>query len=101
LEVILKNRNAPQLRILHNGMKDIGHSIAIRLQGKESNRDAIGSAITVEVGTLRQTRYLQAGSGFLAQHSKELIFGVGRAEGGLRATVRWPSGSLRHLKIYR
>jgi Flp pilus assembly protein TadD/peroxiredoxin len=92
LEVILKNRNAPQLRILHNGMKDLGHSIAFRLRGHKSNRDAIGTAITVEVGTLRQTKYLQAGSGFLAQHSKELFFGVGKPEETIRATVRWPSG---------
>jgi tetratricopeptide (TPR) repeat protein len=92
LEVILKSRNAPQLRILHNSMKDIGYSIAFRLQGHKSNRDAIGTAITVRAGALRQTKYLQAGSGFLAQHSKELFFGLGRPEGTIRATVRWPSG---------
>ncbi|HUV69981.1 MAG TPA: tetratricopeptide repeat protein [Terracidiphilus sp.] len=92
LEVILKNRNAPQLRILHNAMKDIGHSIAFRLRGHTSNRDAIGAAITLENGAHRQTKYLQAGSGFLAQHSKELFFGVGEAVGPLRATIRWPNG---------
>jgi Flp pilus assembly protein TadD/peroxiredoxin len=92
LEVILKNRNAPQLRILHNVMKEPGSSIAFRLQGHKSNRDGIGTAITIEVGSLRQTRYLQAGSGFLAQHSKEVFFGVGKPEGAVRATVRWPSG---------
>ena len=92
LEVILKNRNAPQLRILHNTMKELGHSVVFRLRGTKSNRDAIGSAITVEAGTLRQMKYLQAGSGFLAQHSKEIFFGVGGQEGNLRASVRWPSG---------
>ena len=92
LEVILKNRNAPQLRILHNAMKDIGQSISFRLRGHKSNRDAIGAAITVEAGGTRQTKYLQAGSGFLAQHSKELFFRRGQHEGGIRATVRWPSG---------
>lgn len=92
LEVILKNRNAPQLRILHNAMKDLGDSVSFCLRGYKSNRDAIGSAITVEAGTLRQTKYLQAGSGFLSQHSKELFFGVGRPKGSIRATVRWPSG---------
>jgi tetratricopeptide (TPR) repeat protein len=91
-EVILKNRNAPQLRILHNAMKDLGHSIAFRLRGQKSNRDAIGAAITVEVGSLRQTKYLQAGSGFLAQHSKEVFFGVGKPEEVIRATIRWPGG---------
>jgi Flp pilus assembly protein TadD/peroxiredoxin len=91
-ELILKNRNAPQLRILHNGMKEIGNSIAFRLRGTKSNRDAIGAAVTVEVGDLRQTKYLQAGSGFLAQHSKEVFFGVGKLEGTIRVSIRWPSG---------
>jgi Flp pilus assembly protein TadD/peroxiredoxin len=92
LEVILKNRNAPQLRILHNTLKGIGSSIAFRLQGRKSNRDGIGTGITIEMGELRQTRYLHAGSGFLAQHSKEVFFGVGKPVGAVRATVRWPSG---------
>jgi len=91
LEVILKNRNAPQLRILHNAMADIGRAVSFRLRGRKSNRDAIGTAITVEAGSIRQTKYLQAGSGFLAQHSKELFFGVGTHEGSIKATVRWPS----------
>lgn len=92
LEVILKNRNAPQLRILHNSMSNIGRSISFRLRGHKSNRDGIGAAITVEADGLRQIKYLQAGSGFLAQHSKELFFGVGNAEEVARVTVRWPSG---------
>jgi len=92
LEVVLKNRNAPQLRLLRNTMKEIGHAIAFRLKGTKSNRDAIGTSITVEAGTFRQTKYLQAGSGFLAQHTKELFFGLGNSEGPIRASVRWPSG---------
>jgi Flp pilus assembly protein TadD/peroxiredoxin len=92
LEIILKNRNAPQLRILHNAMRDLGNSITLRLHGVKSNRDAIGAAVTIEAGDHRQTKYLQAGSGFLSQHTKELFFGVGKAEGTVRASIRWPSG---------
>ncbi|MGB6692348.1 MAG: tetratricopeptide repeat protein [Terracidiphilus sp.] len=92
LEVILRNRNAPQLRILHNAMQDLGNSIAFRLRGNKSNRDAIGAAITVETESLRQTKYLQAGTGFLSQHSKEIFFGIGKSETVARITVRWPSG---------
>jgi Flp pilus assembly protein TadD/peroxiredoxin len=102
LEIILKNRNAPQLRVLRNAMQDIGHSVAFRLQGTKSNRDAIGTAVTVEAETLRQTKYLQAGSGFLAQHGKELFFGLGRASDIRRAMIRWPSGvtqTFEHLPV--
>ncbi len=98
LEVVLKNRSAPQLRILHNDMTELGQSIAFRLGGRKSNRDAIGAAIAVEAGGLRQTKYLQAGSGFLAQHSKELFFGIGKPQGTIRATIRWPSGLTQQLE---
>ncbi len=98
LEVILKNRNAPQVRILRNAMTEIGDSISFCLRGVKSNRDAIGTAVTVETGKLRQTKYLQAGSGFLSQHSKELFFGLGDADGMTRATVRWPSGESQHFE---
>jgi tetratricopeptide (TPR) repeat protein len=92
LEIVLKNRNAPQIRILRLAMEGIGNSIAFRLRGHKSNRDAVGAAVTVEVGSLRQTKYLQAGSGFLSQDTKELFFGLGKNQAAVQATVRWPSG---------
>src|ERR1700722_5656348 len=98
LEVLLKNRNGPQLRLLKNGIEELPASIAFRLQGTKSNRDAIGALITIECGTRRQTRMLQAGSGFLSQHSKDLLFGLGEANGPLHATILWPSGAVQELR---
>ena len=95
LEVLLKNRNAPQVRLLRNIMQEIGNSIAFRVHGTESNRDAIGAAVTIEVQGRRQTKYLQAGSGFLSQHTKQLFFGVGDIRDFVRATVHWPSGQVQ------
>jgi len=96
-EVFVKNRNAPQLRILKNTMAELPPSIAFRLRGIKCNRDAIGAAITVETAAGRQTRSLQAGSGFLAQHSKEVFFGLGDANGPVQASIRWPSGLVQEL----
>jgi Flp pilus assembly protein TadD/peroxiredoxin len=93
LEIILKNRNAPQLRIVRNSLNSIGHSVSFRLRGSKSNRDAIGATITLEAGPQRQTRSLQAGSGFLAQHSKEIFFGTGSYSDAVRITIHWPAGS--------
>jgi tetratricopeptide (TPR) repeat protein len=97
LEVFLKNRDGPQLRVLKNVMKDLGPSITFRLRGSKSNRDAIGAAVTVETELGRQTRMLQAGSGFLSQHSKEIFFGLGEAKGTVRASIHWPSGLVQKL----
>ncbi len=96
-ELCLKNRNAPQLRLLKNVMQDLPPSIAFQLRGNKSNRDAIGATVTVDTGVSRQTRTLQAGSGFLSQHSKEILFGLGAAKGHVNASIRWPSGLVQRF----
>jgi tetratricopeptide (TPR) repeat protein len=97
-EVLLKNRNAPQLRLLKNVVERLPPSIAFRLRGVKSNRDAIGAMVTVETELGRQTKTLQAGSGFLSQHSKEVFFGLGAAKGPVKATIRWPSGLVQEIR---
>jgi tetratricopeptide (TPR) repeat protein/peroxiredoxin len=96
-ELILKNRNAPQVRLLKNVIPDLPLSISFRLRGTKSNRDAIGAIVTIETASGPQTRALQAGSGFLSQHSKELFFGLGETKGKIRASIRWPSGLVQQL----
>jgi tetratricopeptide (TPR) repeat protein/peroxiredoxin len=105
-ELFLKNRNGPQLRLLHNVIENLPSSIAFRLRGTKSNRDGIGAVVTVEaaveserdrVARKSQSRSVQAGSGFLSQHSKEVFFGLGAAKGPLSASIRWPSGLVQHL----
>jgi tetratricopeptide (TPR) repeat protein len=97
-EILLKNRNAPQLRLMKNTIPDLPPAIAFRLRGTKSNRDAIGAAVTVATAAGNQTRLLEAGSGFLSQHSKELLFGLGEAKGRISAAIRWPSGLIQQLK---
>ncbi len=97
LGIFLKNRNEPQLRLLKNVAGSLPSSIAFRLQGTKSNRDAIGAAITIETDVGHQTRTLQAGSGFLAQHTKDVYFGLGSTENSVHAEIRWPSGLVQEL----
>lgn len=98
LEVVLKNRNSPQLRYLKNVIVELPPSISFRLTGKTSNRDAIGAKITVETDSGRQTRWLQIGSGFLAGHTKEMFFGLGSAKSVSKTTIQWPSGLKQELR---
>jgi Flp pilus assembly protein TadD/peroxiredoxin len=97
LELVVKSRNAPQLRILRNAMVKIGDVVSFRLRGTKSNRDAVGAAVTLTNGALRQTKYLQAGTGFLSQHAKEIHFGLGQSAGKLSAHLRWPSGLMQEF----
>ena len=90
--VVMAARQAPQLRIFRNDFEAKSASIAVRLRGTRSNRDAIGARVTVETDRLHKTKILQCGSGFLSQHSKELLIGLGPSERVVKLTVSWPSG---------
>ncbi len=98
VEMLLKNRGGPQLRLIQNQLPNLGATISFCLQGVKSNRDAIGAIVELHTPNGKQTQYVQAGSGFLAQHSKELTFGLGDHQGAVNATVRWPSGLVQELQ---
>jgi Flp pilus assembly protein TadD len=90
---VMADRQAPQLRIFRNDFESGAASLAVRLRGTKSNRDAIGARVTIETDRLRKTRIVQAGSGFLSQHSKELLIGLGASTRIAQMTVAWPSGA--------
>ena len=99
LDFWARNRNAPRLRMLRNnaGTDDPGAKnwIALRLEGRKINRDAIGArAELVLTDGKRLQETVRAGTGFLSQSSKELHFGLGSGSPGIRLVrVRWPGGN--------
>ena len=44
---------------------------------------------------MKKTRVVAAGSGFLSQHAKTLIVGLGDSTGIRSVTVTWPSGAVQ------
>jgi tetratricopeptide (TPR) repeat protein len=90
---VMAARSAPQLRLFRNDFKDRGAAVAVRLSGRPRNRDAVGARVTLETDQLRRTKTVQAGSGFLSQHAKELLFGLGASQRVIALTVEWPSGT--------
>jgi Tfp pilus assembly protein PilF len=90
---VMAARQAPHLRLFRNDVAGRGASLAIRLTGTASNRDAIGARVVVETDRLRRTKVVMAGSGFLSQHAKELLVGLGASRRVTALTVVWPSGA--------
>jgi Tfp pilus assembly protein PilF len=88
LDLILKNRLGPQIRVFQNNCSAGRHSVAFLLRGSKSNRDAIGAIVRVD----GQVKAVQAGSGFLSQHTRKLYFGLGASDTAKRVEVKWPSG---------
>jgi Tfp pilus assembly protein PilF/peroxiredoxin len=89
---LMAPRSSPQLRLFRNDFAAGHAALALRLIGTKSNRDAIGARVTVETDEGRATRIVSAGSGFISQHSKQLLFGLGKSQRIVRLTIAWPSG---------
>lgn len=67
--------------------------LGVRAQGRVSNRDGIGSRVTVKAGGATQVRWIRAGSGYLSQSDLGANFGLGSAAQVDEVEVRFPSGA--------
>jgi tetratricopeptide (TPR) repeat protein len=90
LDLWISNRTGPRLRFLKNEIGSTSDFVAVRLEGRSGNRDAIGAR--VELLGSRGLRTLRAGEGFVAQSSKWVHFGLGDASESIGIRVRWPGG---------
>lgn len=67
------------------------HWLKVALQGTISNRDAIGTKITITTNKGSLHRYY-SGVGFLSQSLKPVHFGLGDANEIIELKITWPSG---------
>ena len=92
-DIVLKSRLGPQVRLLQNNCAHARSSIAFQLRGTNSNRDAVGAKVEVD----GQAKWLDAGSGFLSQHSKRMLFGLGSSTQVRSVRITWPSGLVQQF----
>ena len=95
-DLVLRNRTAPLVRILHNTWPHPGHALWLRLEGRDGNRDAIGARIHLRTPRGLRVKEVQAGNLFLSQSSRWIPFGLDRAREA-QVTIRWPGGNRQSL----
>ena len=97
LDLWVANRTSPRLRFMRNDAGEGQRFVALRLEGREGNRDAVGARAELmldgSAGKRLLVRALRAGEGYLAQSSKWLHFGLGESGSIESLVVRWPDGS--------
>ena len=73
--------------------------VGLELRGTKSNRDGIGSKITIDVAKRKLIRWITGGASYLSSHDKRVIVGLGDAPGSTAITgeIRWPNGTVQHL----
>lgn len=73
------------------------HWIHVGVEGRKSNRSAIGARVRVTAGGVTHTQEKAAGQGFQSTNSPYLIFGLAEATRADRVEIRWPSGLVQSL----
>ena len=95
LDLWINNRNSPQIRFFRNNNPGGMRGLTLRLIGESCSRDAIGArAILYLKGQKPQTQSVTAGSGFLAQSSKALHFGLHEDTRIEKLVVHWPGAPM-------
>jgi hypothetical protein len=69
------------------------HWAGFLLEGRKSNRQAVGAQLRATAGGRTQLRFVDGGNGFAGQSSQRVHFGLASATVIDRLEVRWPSGA--------
>lgn len=98
IDIAISNLIAPgdseqQFRLWENQNAQSDHNwIKIHLEGVLSNRDGVGSWITVYAGGRKFVRYTHIGDGYLGQSSDFNHIGINTATVIDSLVIEWPSG---------
>ncbi|MDP6745604.1 MAG: CRTAC1 family protein [Candidatus Poribacteria bacterium] len=71
------------------------HWIRLKMVGKDSNRDGIGTRVKIEIGELSLIRDIRTSSGYLSSQDQRLTVGLGKYSIIDRLTVYWPNGDIQ------
>ncbi len=97
LDVLLTTNGGPAY-LYRNDVGNGHRSIRFRLEGRTSNRDAIGAVVQVEDEGGWQMRRIRSGSSYLSSSMLAATFGVGLQTAVKRVVVRWPNGRVDEFK---
>jgi hypothetical protein len=94
LDIVTNEFNAPpQVLVSDLAERHRVNYVTVRLRGTRSNREGLGSLVTVVTRDGRRIlKVLDGKSGYLSQSDLPLYFGLGDADSAVEIEVRWPSG---------
>jgi hypothetical protein len=99
IDVVLNNMDSPPA-LLRNVVKNGNHWIACKLiGGGKSPRDAIGAAVFVTAGGVRQRGDVLSGGSYGSSSDPRVHFGLGSASKIERVEIRWPDGKKEEVAI--
>jgi enediyne biosynthesis protein E4 len=97
LDILLTTNRGPAY-LYRNDQLAGNRSIRFKLQGTQSNRDAIGATLRIEAGGVSQVRMVKSGSSYLSQSELPVTFGLGERDKVDRVMIQWPNGKAEEYK---
>jgi len=96
--VVAQWQNGP-IRLFRNNLSRNGnHWLEVKLTGEDCNRAATGARVTVKAGNATYLREIEGGTGTTCQNSLTAHFGLGKYDGEVEMTIRWPCGKTQKLQ---
>lgn len=96
LDILLTtNQGSPCL--LRNENQTGHRFLRLRLEGRRSNRSAIGTKVRVRSGRTWQRREVTSGSSYASQNELILTFGLGGESRAAEIRIEWPSGAVQRI----
>jgi hypothetical protein len=96
LDVLLTTNGGPA-HLYRNDIRNGNRSLRLKLEGRKSNRSAIGAVVEVWDGAGIDRRMVRSGGSYLSSSEPTLTFGLGRRERAEKVIVRWPSGGTQEF----
>ena len=88
---VLVTENGGPVHLWRNDT-DGGRFLRVRVQGRTSHPEGLGTRIVATLGALRMERRVRTGSSYLSQSERTATFGLGEAGMVDSLVVYWPSG---------
>jgi enediyne biosynthesis protein E4 len=97
IAIVTNNMNqTPSLLV--NSIRPSHHWVEFRLKGGKSNRDGIGSKITLHAGGRDRVDEVRSGSSYISQNDLRVHFGLGETAQIEYVEIRWPSGQIERFE---
>jgi hypothetical protein len=92
LDVVVTNNHGPAV-LLRNDGGNGNNYLSLRLEGRKSNRSALGAVVRIG----KQWQTVTSGASYCSQSDLALTFGLGKAATAAKVEIEWPSGKRQTL----
>jgi enediyne biosynthesis protein E4 len=94
VDVLVSQIDGPPVLFANQSRR--GNWVIFDLEGRRSNRSAVGARIRVRAGGLDQWSSVRSGGSYISQNDLRVHFGLGSATTIEAVDIVWPSGSETH-----